>query len=101
MSNSPLTYRDNLIIIKRFIRLQKHPSQWASFLFNKFEKTVFKRVPELKQLKHQLIAEGAENACLSGSGSALYGIVHSQEQGESIKKRIKKFRGTIWVVHSV
>ncbi|HUY15506.1 MAG TPA: 4-(cytidine 5'-diphospho)-2-C-methyl-D-erythritol kinase [Terriglobia bacterium] len=44
---------------------------------NDFERVVFAKWPELGRLKSQLIRAGAETACLTGSGSAVYAIFSS------------------------
>jgi len=44
---------------------------------NDFERIVFAKWPELGRLKSQLIRAGAETACLTGSGSAVYAIFDS------------------------
>ena len=41
---------------------------------NDFESTVFARHPILDRLKRQLLADGAEYAAMSGSGSTIFGI---------------------------
>ena len=54
------------------LRLPIH--QWRDRLTNHFESTVFRRYPELEQLKKSLYDIGAVYASLSGSGSSLFGI---------------------------
>lgn len=49
-------------------------SEWKNVLFNDFEKTIFIKYPEIKNLKEQLYSEGALYASLSGSGSSVYAI---------------------------
>lgn len=47
---------------------------WRDQLHNDFETTVFKKYPELAQIKQSLYAAGAVYASMSGSGSAMFGI---------------------------
>ena len=54
--------------------VQLPPEQWQDKLFNDFEKPVFEKYPEIKNIKDQLINEGAVYSAMSGSGSAVYGI---------------------------
>jgi 4-diphosphocytidyl-2-C-methyl-D-erythritol kinase len=50
------------------------PESWREVLINDFERSVFKRYPELGRLKNYLYDEGAVYASMSGSGSVIYGI---------------------------
>lgn len=45
---------------------------------NSFEDVVFRRHPELSQVRHLLMDFGAEVAALSGSGSTVYGLVRAR-----------------------
>ncbi len=47
---------------------------WKSDLINDFEISVFKKYPEIGALKQKLYDEGAIYACMSGSGSTVFGI---------------------------
>lgn len=49
-------------------------NQWAQFVFNDFEQSIFERYPALSTIKNTLYRQGAIYASMSGSGSALYGI---------------------------
>ena len=53
----------------------KYPvDEWRNTVFNDFEKSVFKKFPEIGQIKELLYREGAVYASMSGSGSSVYGI---------------------------
>lgn len=66
------------------------PAEWKKYFINDFEKPVFARYPELKDLKQQLYNLGAEFALMSGSGSSVYGIFKeagiSQKAADVLKK---------------
>ena len=47
---------------------------WQEELKNDFEKPVFEKYPEIKNIKEKLYANGAVYAAMSGSGSTVYGI---------------------------
>ena len=47
-------------------------SQWP--LHNDFEGVIFEREPEIRRAKEALVAAGARNALLAGSGSSVFGI---------------------------
>ena len=61
----------------------------ASALKNDFENLVYKQFKELLYLKNKMIECGALNACLAGSGSAIFGIAKNEEQALMIKERIE------------
>jgi 4-diphosphocytidyl-2-C-methyl-D-erythritol kinase len=48
--------------------------QWKNMLTNDFEAPVVKKYPEIGSIIHQLYANGAVYAALSGSGSSVFGI---------------------------
>lgn len=58
--------------------IRKPIAEWQGLLTNDFEKSVFRRYPEIKALKEQLIEKGALYASLSGSGSSLYGLYEQE-----------------------
>jgi 4-diphosphocytidyl-2-C-methyl-D-erythritol kinase len=55
--------------------ITKEPiEKWKDLLINDFEKSIFKKYPEIEKLKNSLYQSGAVYASLSGSGSAVFGI---------------------------
>lgn len=48
--------------------------EWKDKLVNDFEKTVFAKHPDIKQIKEKLYQAGALYASMSGSGSSVFGI---------------------------
>jgi len=57
---------------------------------NDFERVVFPKHPELRELKSVLERAGARYASLSGSGSAVYGLFESPEKAAVAAKRLNK-----------
>lgn len=49
-------------------------SSWKQQLSNDFEPSVFMKCPEIGQVKKDMYEMGAEYACMSGSGSTVFGI---------------------------
>jgi len=60
---------------------------------NDFERVVFPKHPELRDLKRALEREGARYSSLSGSGSALYGLFESTEQAQRAAQQISEKKG--------
>jgi 4-diphosphocytidyl-2-C-methyl-D-erythritol kinase len=53
---------------------------WKNTLVNDFEKSIFKKYPEVESLKKKLYDGGALYASMSGSGSACFGIFKERPQ---------------------
>ena len=69
--------------------------------FNRFEELVFPDHPELPGLKQDLLRAGAAAALMSGSGSAVFGVAGSREQGTQILAQIQKTYSQSWLVHTI
>lgn len=62
-------------------------------LFNRLEEAAFRRYPQVREVKEILLKEaGLENALMSGSGSAVFGLVDSRKEGLKIAKRVSRFK---------
>jgi 4-diphosphocytidyl-2-C-methyl-D-erythritol kinase len=57
---------------------------------NDFERVVFPKYPELREVKSVLVRAGAVYASLSGSGSATYGLFASRVAAEKAAARLRK-----------
>ena len=57
---------------------------------NDFEKVVFPKYPELRDIKRALEGTGARYASLSGSGSTLYGVFASEKGAVAAARRLRK-----------
>ncbi len=58
--------------------LEKPIAEWKEVLVNDFETSVFKKYPELEQIKCDLYDQGAIYASMTGSGSTMFGIFESE-----------------------
>lgn len=54
--------------------IQKPIHEWKEVMVNDFEKPIFEKYPEIKEIKENMYREGAIYASMSGSGSSIYGI---------------------------
>jgi 4-diphosphocytidyl-2-C-methyl-D-erythritol kinase len=61
--------------------------EWKELVVNDFEKTIFKRYPQIKMIKQDLYDSGAVYSSMSGSGSAVFGIFNERPV---IPERLKK-----------
>ena len=57
---------------------------------NDFERVVFPKYPELRDIKQALLRAGARYASLSGSGSTLYGLFGSRAEAARAAGRLRK-----------
>ncbi len=67
--------------------LERPVSEWQGTITNDFEKGVFRKYPEIEQVKKQLLDIGAVYASMSGSGSTVFGLFkHIPENLQEIFK---------------
>lgn len=71
-------------------------------LFNSLESAAFTISPEIEAVKQQLLAQGCLGALMSGSGSVVFGILRTPEQGEAIAKEWTGHEGySVWLVKTI
>ncbi|NDV78794.1 4-(cytidine 5'-diphospho)-2-C-methyl-D-erythritol kinase [Dysgonomonas sp. 511] len=54
--------------------IAKPVEEWKSLMVNDFEKSIFARHPQIREIKEELYSQGAIYASMSGSGSSVYAI---------------------------
>jgi len=58
--------------------LKQDISTWKDLLVNDFEASVFNIYPQIGEIKQELYKQGALYACMSGSGSSVFGIFSNE-----------------------
>jgi 4-diphosphocytidyl-2-C-methyl-D-erythritol kinase len=66
------------------------PERWKDLLVNDFEKTILRRFPEIDNIKSLMYDLGAVYACMSGSGSSVFGIFRGKPP-ENISQAIPNY----------
>jgi len=74
-----------------FLRGLENPVIWREFIINDFEKVIFKKHPELEEIKEKLYKSGAVFALMSGSGSTLFGVFKDDESARSAEKHFSNY----------
>ncbi|NLP43335.1 MAG: 4-(cytidine 5'-diphospho)-2-C-methyl-D-erythritol kinase, partial [Peptococcaceae bacterium] len=78
------------------------PEKIGKYLFNSFEKIAQDLLPEIAEIKQILLKAGCYGALLSGSGSAVFGILPSRRQGEELLSQLQRFGyKDSWLVRTV
>ncbi len=60
------------------------------FLANAFEPVVFPQYPELRALKEDLLRQGAAAACMSGSGSSIFGFFRQKNAARKAFQKLSQ-----------
>ncbi len=61
--------------------------------FNSFEDVLFKEYPKIKELKQELLANGANFALMSGAGSSVFGLFKDEKKAElAYLKLLKQYK---------
>ena len=67
-----------------------NPKKLSKNLENRFEFTLFRKFPELHQLKTLCLKHGALGASVSGSGSALFALFETESEQMNAAKKLKR-----------
>lgn len=93
---SELNRDDKLIKAVNFkniiYRALDNTSLFREYIKNDFETIVFKKYPEIKDIKHNLYKLGAVFSLMSGSGSTVFGFFDSDEKINIAKKEFEHYQ---------
>lgn len=73
----------------------------SSFLFNVFEQVAFDFFTGLSHYRSRMIAAGAREVHLAGSGPTLFALVNDKARGETVLERLKEEKLEAYLVHTV
>ena len=60
----------------------------AGIMVNDFESIVFQRFPAIRNIRDQLLSQGALGAIMSGSGSAVFGVFTTETKADQIVENL-------------
>jgi len=75
--------------------------QVLPLLDNDLERAVGAAYPLIAEIKSDLISKGAIAAAMSGSGSAVYGIVGSRKAARQLAQRMRRDRWQVFIVRPI
>jgi 4-diphosphocytidyl-2-C-methyl-D-erythritol kinase len=92
--NTQAPFAGRTASFRRAIRLM-HQGDWAGAVFNRMEDPVFHDMPQLAEVKKQLVGMGCLAAAMSGSGPTLFGICKDQAQARAIGEKLTDYRTSV------
>ncbi|HOW26971.1 MAG TPA: 4-(cytidine 5'-diphospho)-2-C-methyl-D-erythritol kinase [Elusimicrobiota bacterium] len=96
----PLTKRRSSHTLKDKLVKRRPMGMWASELFNRLEEVVLPRVPAVRAAKNALERSGSTTVLMSGSGSAVFGIVETAKSGQRVLENLGSTRWDAWLLRS-
>lgn len=75
--------------------VKKPVENWKLHIKNDFEKSVFPNHPKVESIRNTLYEMGASYACMSGSGSSVYGLFKEEVDLGKLKKECFTFQCTL------
>lgn len=73
--------------------LTEHLKDFDSLIFfNRLEEITFRKYPKVKEIRDKLQELKVKNVLMSGSGSAVFGIVDSRKEGLRLAEFFKRFK---------
>lgn len=75
--------------------IEKPIEEWNKLLHNDFEEVIFKKYPQIEELKKLFYSSGAIYSAMSGSGSAVFGIFEKKPIDFPFQNSMKYFSGKL------
>lgn len=72
----------------RKVLIKLYQGKWGGVLYNRLEEPAFALCPELRRVKDLVRNLGYKNVCMSGSGSTIFVVVESKNEGELLLNRL-------------
>ena len=94
----PVSSIDTLGLIKA---LEYQDMQEISDRLGNCFEGVLEEISEIFAIKNRLLALGARNACMSGSGSAVYGLFTQEDEAKAAAAELQKAYPQTWFAESV
>ena len=91
-----ISYLSDLEQIKR---VEQKPNKW--YFTNSFEIPIVEKLKPVGSALLDLQNSGAVKACLTGSGSGVFGIYENQQVAENAFKKLKDVWSSCWLVQTV
>lgn len=73
----------------------------GSVMFNRLEEVVFRRHPQLQEIKGRLLSSGSVGSLMSGSGSTVYGVFDNPAKAVKAYRDIRKQYPHSWLVKTI
>lgn len=92
-----LTRLSQLVRLVRSLKRGRPVEEWGGLLFNRLEEADLPVMTEVAQARRILEAAGAKGVRMSGSGSSVFGFVHSHAEGERVVRRLQAYPWKVYL----
>ena len=96
----PLTNKQKINRIKQLLTNGSSSKLWGQYLFNRLEEPVLQNRPEIAYIRDTFKKMGLMNL-MSGSGSTVFALVSSKQEGEKARSKLKNYPWDIFLAKSV
>ena len=68
-------------------------------MYNRFEEVI--DIPEIDEIKNIMTSHGAAGACLTGSGSVVYGLFENKDDADQCVKALEDIYDNVYLLRPV